>query len=82
MLKSCKRLKYVKFIVLIVKKNLWTSEVLFTKKQSKNTHIKVPILIVLMQLTIQVHIWTIAKSNSLHMKSCNLSKNKKIYEKP
>lgn len=36
MLKSCKRLKYVKFIVLIVKKNLWTSEVLFTKKQNKN----------------------------------------------
>lgn len=58
MLKSCKRLKYVKFIVVIVKKT-YASEVLFTKKNIKKTlitHIKVPLLIVLMQLTIQVRI--------------------------
>lgn len=73
MLKSCKRLKYVKFIVLIVKK---TYELVKYYLQKNKT--KIPILIVLMQLTIQVHIRTIAKSNSLHMKSCNLSKNKKL----
>lgn len=62
MLKSCKRLKYVKFIVLIVKKNQpYTSEVhciIYKKNPTKNQnkHIKVPRLIIVMYLTIQVHI--------------------------